>query len=170
MIGDHAETRWAKILVMFLLIAGAMSGIASCERGAGTSGRIIKTRDVTTQIGGRTAEVRIISSRNRGFRFNHNVIGGGDQKHDVRVSFEDGKTIEFKITSSIPAAILESEGIYYIACAPGDEPRWWFATLDEEGNLTQISRKDLPRGKINLNLVEPYMLAWAQDSFRNSGG
>jgi hypothetical protein len=165
MICDDRKARWARRALVHLFVAWALLGVVSCERGPGDAGRVIKTRTVTTQIGERTAVVRIIWSRNRGVRFGHGHFGGGDWKFDVRVSFEDGKNIEFTVTSSKPAAIWRHDGVYYLACSSGDGPKWFFANLDEDGNLTQIRKKDLPKGEIDWNLVDPQWLVTVKNGF-----
>ncbi len=137
---------WAKCVIALLVLVGlALAGWAVVRKST--------TWTLSTTVGGQPAEVTITWTRNRSIPLGpHDSIGGGNEVHDVVVLLASGQELSFR-TKREPCALWRLNGDLYVACSDLYAEKWFIARVGDDGDVTPISRKQLPKGPKPMNLL-----------------
>ncbi len=114
--------------------------------------RDTKTWDVSADVGGKPAVVTITWTLPWRVTWGpQDLVRWGDDKYRTKVEFKQDKGFSF-VTSSEPRAIWLLGNRYYVACKTSGRD-WLIVRIGAEGSTEVISKKDLPDGAREWNLV-----------------
>jgi hypothetical protein len=158
---DQSRKRSWPALLWIVVGAGAIAGVAySLARGSETSTYEIVLDGRPVMVTKTWHYWHCVSADHRGLS-----IGRTDGTYKTKLDFSRGPAVTIT-TAAEPLAIWSLAGNLYVAGCTWRLAGWLTAKIEKDGRLTVISRKDLPAGQRDWNLVAPQDRPGMEDMYR----